>query len=376
MNKLKRNIIAMALVVFFVGVMPAVGMAEHDYDGMVKRIETFFSTALTHYKAGNKEQAKLDAEAAYFQVFENMEGPIRVNISAKKNYILEAEFSGIRKMVIKGDPYDEIELRISYLVTDLKKVAAELKGGFVIKAEPAAGEAVAVSPGKIDSTWLLDLDLIRMRLKSCADACKVDNRSKAQEFILQALFDGYKNTLLEQAVEKHVSAERSLELTDGFMKVIGLVRNGESIAAIQKQSAALLGEIEKNLKGLPLVRGAVGKAAPRLVTKDTIPDNDWPGIGREMMKALESAMQTFKNGDSAGASQQVQSIYFDIFEGTKLEVSIGVLDDQLMLGMESIFGDIVRGMSAGEPADSLWDSIDDLRSDLDLALQLLEKVKK
>ncbi len=361
--------------------LPAVVQAEPDYDDMVSRIEGFFNKALTAYKAGDAKQAQLNAEAAYFQVFENMEGPIRVNISAKKNFILESEFSGIRKMMKNGEPYEATEERVRALLVDLRKVAAELKGGFVLKAEGTAGDeastpAAGESKGTIDRTWQLDLDLIRMKLKVAVDAVKLDNRERAQEFVLQGYFDGYKSTLLEDAVSQYVSAEKGAQLGDGFVQIVGQIRGGESAATIEKQVASLLSDLQKTLVGLPLVRGAVGKAAPRLVTKDTIPDKDWPKIGAEMMAAVEEAMVTFQGGDHTGASRKIQSIYFDVFEETKLEISIGVLDQDLMLGMEGTFGEILRGMAEGQPEKDIRENIDSLGADLDRALELLAEAKK
>ena len=36
---------------------------------------------------------------AYFEVFENLEGPIRINISARKSYEMESAFGEIRRMI-------------------------------------------------------------------------------------------------------------------------------------------------------------------------------------------------------------------------------------------------------------------------------------
>ncbi len=356
--------------------------AEPDYDGMVTRIENFYASAMKNYKAGNKKQAKLDAEAAYFQVFENMEGPIRVNISARKNYYFEGEFSEIRKMIVEGKPIAAVDERVQILIKDLRAVAQELKGGFVLQAEPGLGEEpdgskqAKAQSGEILAAWKNDLDLIRVRLKGAVDAVKLKDRTRAQEFVLQALFDGYIKTLLEEGVKKHESPIKAAQMRREFLVVLQKVRDGESTATVERSANALIKNVEDVVVGLPLIRGAVAKSAPLMVTKDTIPNKDWRKIGNEMMAAVEKAMKTFKSGDHKAASLEVQSIYFDIFEGTKLEVSIGVLDQVLMVEMEAVFGNILRGMAAGASEADLREEIKVLNSQLEDGLALLKKAKK
>ena len=43
--------------------------------------------------------AKTEVQMAYFEIFENLEGPIRINFSAQKSYQMEATFGEIRKMI-------------------------------------------------------------------------------------------------------------------------------------------------------------------------------------------------------------------------------------------------------------------------------------
>lgn len=44
-------------------------------------------------------QARRTVQMAYFEVFENLEGPIRINISARKSYEMESAFGEIRRMI-------------------------------------------------------------------------------------------------------------------------------------------------------------------------------------------------------------------------------------------------------------------------------------
>lgn len=60
---------------------------------MIERIDVILTDAAALYRSGDTDGAKDKVQKAYFEVFENLEGPIRVNISAKKNFALEAKFA-------------------------------------------------------------------------------------------------------------------------------------------------------------------------------------------------------------------------------------------------------------------------------------------
>ncbi len=382
-----RNLIPWITMLFIFSalcIFPAQGFASPDYQGMVQRIDQYFTKALKLYKKGNAEEAKINAQDAYFKVFENLEGPIRINISAKKNYILEAEFSEIRDMIKNGSPYKDVEERIKNLMAEIRDAVSQLEGGYELKAEGTYGDEPAVDAASSQATdeveiaevWKLDQDMIQTKMKQSIDALKLKDDTRAQEWALQAYFNGYRDTLLGKAIKAHRSMDVHEKLVDQFMAIIGMIRSGESPAKVQAGMDVLLSDLAGQLPGLPVIRGAVAKAAPRLVTKDTIPNKDWKKIGKAMMADVDKAIKTYKKGDKQGSSRAVQSIYFDSFEATKLEVSIGVLDQELMLEMEHLFGLIIRGMEAGISIKEIREHRSDLNEDLKDALELLKKAKK
>ena len=82
--------------------LPAYAKSPSKHEAMGEEIGSLFADALKRYKKGDVQGAKSDIESAYFGVFENLEGPIRINVSAKANYELEEDFAAIRKMVLGG----------------------------------------------------------------------------------------------------------------------------------------------------------------------------------------------------------------------------------------------------------------------------------
>ena len=66
-------------------------------------------------KENKIDDAKTEVQMAYFEIFENLEGPIRINFSAQKSYQMEATFGEIRKMIGEGKPMNEVQAKINGL---------------------------------------------------------------------------------------------------------------------------------------------------------------------------------------------------------------------------------------------------------------------
>lgn len=93
------------------------------------QIEKHSVRTLELYKEKKIQDAKTAWERAYFENFEYLEGPIRRNISAKRNSELEYKFAQIRKMIKRGDPLPSVEVSIKELLAELKKTLRELDRG-------------------------------------------------------------------------------------------------------------------------------------------------------------------------------------------------------------------------------------------------------
>ncbi len=111
-HRLRHTVTAFIALAFLSVTGMAQTFAALDYRGMVDRIGAFLDEAVVLYRAGQADEAKAKVDQSYFEVFENLEGPIRVNISSKKNNELEAEFGAIRTMIKEGKPLDQVESRI------------------------------------------------------------------------------------------------------------------------------------------------------------------------------------------------------------------------------------------------------------------------
>lgn len=369
--KIRKSLLAIVILLLLV----AGARAEApDYRGLIAQIDVMLEEALRLYREGNLDEAKGKVQDAYFQIFENLEGPIRINVSARKSYELESEFGDMRKMMIAGEPADDIEARYRWLMGELDTILPELEAGVVLVAEGTHGDpveetstSVTVASEPVEPTWQHALDRIRSMLNQAVASYEVGDDGKARAEILQAQFEGYKNTLLETAIRRHVSHARDAEHNSAFSSLVYLAKNDEPPDTLRQTADALLASIEADLPGLPLVDGAeVIETA-----EDQAPSTDWALVSAQLQAEIESTLDEYQRGDTATAVGRVQDTYFDIFEASGMEGAIAARDATLKTVLESHFARIVGQMKDGAPVEEVAVTLESMRGDLDRALELL-----
>lgn len=245
------------------------------YEAMVEEIGGLLTEALGRYKKGNVQEAKTKTQAAYFEVFENLEGPIRVNISAQANYELEEEFSTIRRMILRQEPAGAIEKRITAFMQRLQSIVPDLEAGVELVAEASdaardqSGAAAASQPGGIEPVWLVAFENIQTRLGLALEAYKSGDADKAATLVNQAFLGDYTTSLLEVAIRGNISQGRNFEHSSAFSDIEEMIKTGKDPAGVAASAASLVEQLRKDLPGLPLVEGAASKRiAPKQTRRD------------------------------------------------------------------------------------------------------------
>lgn len=259
---------ALACALLLVGV-PA--RAASKYAAMTEEIGGLLDEALARSRNGDAEGAQRKTETAYFEVFENLEGPIRVNVSAQANYELEEEFSAIRAMFERKEPAAAVEARIAAFMARLRAVVPRLEGGVELTAAAADGEPApggAAGADGVEPAWRDVGRSIEAGLGSALEAHKRGDSSKAADLVSRTLVEHYANGVLEVAIRSHISQARNFEYISRFSDVEGLIKSGADAASVSAGMTALLEQLRQDLRGLPLVPGAVAagkgpKAADR-----------------------------------------------------------------------------------------------------------------
>jgi high-affinity iron transporter len=355
-------------------VVPKPAQGKINYQGMVDEIGIFLHESLGHYKEGNKLKAKLKVQAAYFEIFENLEGPIRINVSARKNYELEEEFTGIRKMIVKGEPIGAIEERIDHLMSELNKVVGELEGGYELVAEaPDEIKQPTIQQSgereKIHPVWLQAVEIIQDKLKKSLRAYKSGDSPKAKELVIQSQFDGYKNTLMETAIRREVSQKKDYLNNSAFSEIIGMISENTPPEKIDRRISSLIEGLKSDLTGLSLMEGIV---TTEVVDKE-ISNKDWSGITGNLFVEIEKAIDVYEKGKTKEATGLVQDAYFDIFEASGMEAKIGARDAGFKARLEGHFSMIVGQMKKGDALGNIKITLAEMNGDFQKAVKMLTK---
>lgn len=334
------------LATALIGAAPRVEAGAY-YGAMVDEINGFFRQALQSYRDGDKTTAKKKANAAYFEVFENLEGPIRINFSARDSFKLEEEFVSIRKMIVADEPADKVEARVNALMADLNVVAASLQSGH--KKDDAGGDTKGVD---VNPAWLPTMETISAVLHQALNAYGDDRIEEAQQLVKQALFTGYKNSLLETAVRRHISQARDQRHNSAFRTLVRKMHDHEPDFVLELEVRELLEAIRTDLNGLALVDG-VEPMAPK---KEKAPDKDWAAVSASLFSAIDTSIGIYAKGNVNGARTMVQDAYFDIFEASGMEARIGAGNAEKKAELEGFFSLLVAKMKKGAPAAELRDT--------------------
>lgn len=364
--------VAALLVLVLTWLWSPMAMAARDFQDMAARIEALLNEAAQRYAAGDAETAKTNVQKAYFEVFENMEGPIRINLSAKKSYELEAEFGDIRKRIMAGAPVDEVAARIKTQIAEIHAVVPVISSGHRLTAEPAAeSQDVPPTPAAksktIEPHWGRVVDGIGKTIAEAAAAYEAGEAEKAREMITRAQFDGYKNSLLETAVRRHVSQRQDIEYNAEFQRIADLIKSGRPARMVRASGEVLVADMKGNLPGLPLV----GALAERAVAKEPTPAADWRQVADGVMAAMNEAVALYRVGDTGRAVGRIQDTYFDVFEASGMEAQMGARDAAFKTRLEGHFNRLMGRMQVGAGEADLKADLAAMAVDFDAAVDTL-----
>jgi high-affinity iron transporter len=367
--------ILLALVLFaaaLVAARPGMTAEEPDYARMVEGIETRLNRALELYDAGEAKEAKKAAQSAYFEVFENLEGPIRTNVSAQKSAMMEMEFVQIRSLIKDGAPREEIVAHVESLMGDLREVLPEIQGGFVLKAEPGHAEETVEeegdgsgeekAPAEIPPTWQQALQRVESRLQKARAAYEQGEAETAKNMIKAAQFNGYKNSMMETAVARHRSSARRQELNFEFARLNQSVDEGVSPEAFAGQINQLNASLRGTAAGLPVIEEAVAEKE-----SDEAAGRDWAKVSAEVMAGVDGAVEMYAAGRTEDAVERVQDTYFEVFEASGFETAVGSRSQSKKARMEGHFTDLVATMQAGAEQEEIDAAVARMEADFEKA---------
>ncbi|MEC5317629.1 FTR1 family protein [Brenneria populi subsp. brevivirga] len=348
----------------------SLALAATDYASFIRDIESRLDKTAQLYAQQKPDDARTEVQMAYFEVFENLEGPIRINISAQKSYQLEAAFGEIRRMIGAGKPLADVQARIDWLKGELNAVQPVLSEGHQLVAQEQHG---AYDNSDIALYWQQSFKIIDDSLAQAITDYQAGDYGKASQGVQQALYQGFKNSEMEMSVRQNRSAQQAAAINQQFSALIAMTNQPDQMSEVAYRVTTLLQDIEDLLPGLPTTRASqpVTATPEGDAAADDAPDADWGNVAADINQAMQAAIEQYRQGQARPAMMAVQDAYFDLFEASGMENKVGSRDAAFKSTLEGYFTRLVSLMSAGQPVERLQAQADALKQDLANAVAML-----
>ncbi|HDR1799909.1 FTR1 family iron permease [Pasteurella multocida] len=360
------------LVLIFSVFFCAFTQAKDNYAEWIQDIEHRLDKTAHLYQQGQADEARTEVQMAYFEVFENLEGPIRINFSAQKSYQMEATFAEIRKMIGEGVSLETIQTKINGLKSELQEVLPVLTDGHQLNA---SAQHDVYSNQTIAQHWQQSFKIIDDLLAQAISAYEQGEFAQAKKWVQQAQYDGFKNAEMEMAIRQNRSASISASINQQFYDLIRLSEKPDQLNNLGYQITLLLQEIEEQLPNLPTTRETQVVQA-QVNSTDNTPDQDWKKVTNEINQRIQQAMNLYQQGEQKKAMLAVQDTYFDVFESSGMENKIGARDSNMKAELEGYFTRLVSLIKANASSDQLQQQANQLAQGLSKSVEMLQGGKQ
>ncbi|HDR1068820.1 TPA: FTR1 family protein [Pasteurella multocida] len=360
------------LVLIFSVFFCAFTQAKDNYAEWIQDIEHRLDKTAHLYQQGQADEARTEVQMAYFEVFENLEGPIRINFSAQKSYQMEATFAEIRKMIAEGVSLETIQTKINGLKSELQEVLPVLADGHQLNA---SAQHDVYSNQTIAQHWQQSFKIIDDLLAQAISAYEQGEFAQAEKWVQQAQYDGFKNAEMEMAIRQNRSASISASINQQFYDLIRLSEKPDQLNNLGYQITLLLQEIEEQLPNLPTTRETQVVQA-QVNSTDNTPDQDWQKVTNEINQRIQQAMNLYQQGEQKKAMLAVQDTYFDVFESSGMENKIGARDSNMKAELEGYFTRLVSLIKANASSDQLQQQANQLAQGLSKSVEMLQGGKQ
>lgn len=344
--------------------------ATDDYAQWVKEIESRLDKTVALYQQNQIDDARTEVQMAYFEIFENLEGPIRINFSAQKSYQMEATFGEIRKMIGENQPLSEIQTKINGLKAEMQEVLPALSAGHQLNAD---GQHEVYNHDEIALHWQQSFKTIDDLLAQAISAYEKKDFITAKKLAQQTQYDGYKNSEMEMSIRTNRSAAISSAINQQFYNLIKLSEQPNKMSELGYQITVLLQDIEEQLPNLPTTRKTQAITAQSAVENPiNESQQDWKEVSAEINQRIQQAIILFEKGENKKAMLSVQDTYFDVFENSGMENKIGARDSNFKAELESYFTKLVGLIKANSNKEKIQEQANLLDQALTKAVDMLQ----
>lgn len=391
-------------------------------------IKNLLNQSIEIYKTGDNLKAKKLAEDAYFQHFENMEGAAGRNVG-KKAITMERKFMNLRKHYKNKDDVRKIQALIDGLIFDLDEVVPIIQNGFKLKAEASdldydkeaaekssvdeyakrASEADDIfarvmqsqepdletqkiaktketkqedftAPVSNDSV-IAELqaatalnpklqalfDEISLNLDEAASAIRDQKFEDAKNLINKALFDNYRNSKLEIAINKNSKKGADQKFQQSLRKILMSIND----ANVTEKFARHTFDDAKDLlldAMLLIPNNIIADIKVKNFNDSATFARDFSKVAKDIKTALTNIVENYKEKGASISIDELQNVYLDIFEASGMENKIGAVDANLKLEIESKFTQGVALMKSGADIQKISANFENLNNLIEKSL--------
>jgi high-affinity iron transporter len=346
-----------------------------DFQKMHKQIGVLFQQSLEAFRGNDIEKAKFLSAQAYFEVFENFEGPIRINISAHKAYEMEEAFSQIRKKIVAGLSHEVLRASMKKLSDDIAAVIPQLNQHKIVADRPfPSNEGEGESkPTNIPAEWLAKYDYIESQLMKARTQFQLSNYKAAKDLILDANFVGFKNSLLETSIRRFVSARAANDDSIRFKDLLQLMNDKTSLDEVDKRINELLSALNQEIIDLPTLTTNKDNNTFSRQEKVNSEKKDWFAVQKKIHDQLQTALAEHQSGEGKKAISIVQNTYFSIFEESGFEAQLAMQNPQLKADLESKFSLLIAQIKKNRSDAELLSTLRDMDSEITEGVSILNE---
>lgn len=379
---------------------------------------------LEAYKKGDAATARQLASEAYFQHFENMEGPIGRNIG-KKGFFMERKFTNLRSYYGKGEKINKIEALIYGLKLDLEEVTPIIQDGFKIKAvasdpnydkakaeinarenllksciegEMMFGSNESDARTKCEEQKAAEIALLAKEasgevqkpvmqkevfdsLESLQAAASIDPRLQYVYDLLSEKFDeamqynklgdyikaadtigsAREEIYINTNIEILINATKNINMRSKLRSFGSDIRSGKvSENDMREKSEELLNEIFEVMTEIDVSNLDKLKLVGYV---DETKNVDYTQVATDIKIALTKIVQDYENVGEKASINSLQSVYLDIFEAKGMESKIGAIDSSVKLAIEEKFTKgtaLIKSKASKEELEANFDELNKL----------------
>lgn len=299
----------------------------------IQEVQSRLDTSLKQFQQNDIEGARKTIQKAYFEIFENLEGPIRINHSARKSFQMESTFWEIRKMMGENKPFADIQTAVNSLKNELTGVLPALEAGHQLSAE---GQHAAFDNQEILPYWKNQFKTIDDLLAKALEQYQADDFANAKKSFQQAQYNGFKNSEMEMAIRNHRSAQMAANINQQFYDLIKLSEQKDQLVALGYQATNLLQTIEEQLPQLPATRDTqIAKEAKKGVVQKSA--KDWQNLIVSMLKGVDEAIMLKQQEETPKALFTLKIAYFEQFDESGLSEQLNQKDPALKKAIDDSF---------------------------------------